>query len=277
MKIYKLLFFLFAFIGFHSCAEYVGNGEDNGGGSDDTPSNPVFVAKLVDNGAERVGETFEFTALLNGVNVTETTTFRVNGTNIEGHTYIPFRADEHSVIATKDDYTASFRFNVLDQNEVNRIEYDGQSYPVSSTTLSVFGNFSTGANKVIPIRYDYTLDNGTKIECTRWRLLSIEGADLATSTNALYSDVYVPFDENGQVQYPHEADVIYSNSGITKTNGSINNFYPTDSGYPKFNFVSFDTQSQTANYTIELKKGNEFAKLYWNGEYDEGYLGDIVP
>ncbi len=117
MKIYKLLFFLFTFIGFHSCAEYVGNGEDNGGDSDDTPSNPVFVAKLVDNGAERVGETFEFTATLNGQNVTETTNFRVNGSDIEGHTYIPFRADEHSVIATKDDYTASFRFNVLPQEE----------------------------------------------------------------------------------------------------------------------------------------------------------------
>jgi len=267
---------MFAFTGFHSCAEYVGNGEDNG--FDDTPGTPQFVARLVESEAKYVGDTFEFIAFLNGVNVTETTTFRVNGSDIEGHTYIPFRVDEHSVIATKDDYTTNFKFDVLAQGTgSNRIDYGGQSYPVSSTTLSVFGNFSTSANKVIPIRYDYTLDSGAKIECTRWRLLSIEGTDLATSTNAMYSDVYVPFDENGLVQYPHEADVIYSNSGITKTNGTVNNFYPTDSGYPIFNFVSFDTQNKTANYTIELKKGNEIAKLYWDGAYDDGYLGDIVP
>ena len=118
MKIYKLLFFLFAFIGFHSCAEYVGNGEDNGNGSDDdTPGNPQFVARLVQSEAKYVGDPFEFTAILNGVNVTETTTFRVNGSDIDGHTYIPFKAEEHSVIATKDGYTANFKFDVLEKDE----------------------------------------------------------------------------------------------------------------------------------------------------------------
>ncbi|SRR5690554_5788369 len=111
MKIYKLLFLVLAFAGVNSCAEYVGN--DGGGSFDDDDPSIEFVAQLVENDAKRVGDRFEFIATLNGVNVTSSTSFRVIGEDIPSNIYIPFRAGEHSVIATKDDYTANFKFNVL--------------------------------------------------------------------------------------------------------------------------------------------------------------------
>src|SRR5690554_7294572 len=85
MKIYKLLFLVLAFAGVNSCAEYVGN-EDVGGFDDDDPRFQ-FVAQLVDNDAKYVGDRFEFIALLNGANVTSTTSFRVIGED---------RSEEHT-------------------------------------------------------------------------------------------------------------------------------------------------------------------------------------
>lgn len=111
MKIYKLLFLVLTFAGVNSCAEYVGN-EDEGGFDDDDPRFE-FVAKLVDNDAKYVGDKFEFIALLNGANVTSTTSFRVIGEDITGNTYIPFKDGEHTVIATKDEHVTNFKFNVL--------------------------------------------------------------------------------------------------------------------------------------------------------------------
>lgn len=114
MKINKLLFFLLAFISFNSCAEYVDNGVKPDGPIN--PQEPTYTAKHSNpDEAKYVGDKFMFTAMLNGVNVTSTTKFRVNGTNIPSDSYTPVRVGEHSVIATMDDFSATFKFVVLEE------------------------------------------------------------------------------------------------------------------------------------------------------------------
>lgn len=113
MKINKLLFFILALISFNSCAEYVDNGVKPNGS--DNPEAQKFIAVHSNpEQAKYIGDKFEFMAMLSGVNVTATTKFKVNGTNMPGNSYTPVKTGSHSVIATMDNYTATFKFTVLE-------------------------------------------------------------------------------------------------------------------------------------------------------------------
>jgi len=111
MKINKLLFFLLALITFNSCVEYVDNGVKPDG--PEQPEEQNYTAAQANPEAKYVGDDFEFKATLNGVDVTSTTKFKVNGTDIKGKVYVPHKTGRHSVIATMDDFTANFNFTVL--------------------------------------------------------------------------------------------------------------------------------------------------------------------
>src|SRR5690606_10954617 len=87
-------------------------------------------------------------AKLNNVDVTSTTTFKVNGVELKrdynpknGYTYIAVAEGEHTVVATLDNFSYSFTFEVLEDEPEptgNRIEYGGESYPVSQTVWMLF-------------------------------------------------------------------------------------------------------------------------------------------
>lgn len=268
MKFYKLLFFLFAFFGFHSCAEYVGNGEDSGSG-DDTPDTPQFVARLVQSDAKYVGDTFEFIATLNGVNVTETTKFRVNGTDIDGFTYIPFKADEHSVIATKDNYTANFKFNVSAQGaQGNRIEYDGSSYPISKTSWFLNGKISQNGYE-FP---DITMPDGVT-PALNWLMYNHNGnsnnlEDIENSDHIFYTSILVPYDGSDltydDLIFPDIAEDIVIMEGEVVINRttvlSIDNV--------QYSFAPSGNTPNYVNYTgVATGTNSPNAYLYWDGNF----------
>src|SRR5690606_22794382 len=137
MKINKLLFFLLLVISLNSCVEYVNNGTMPDG--PEKPEEQKYTAEQANpEDAKYIGDVFEFKAMLNGVDVTASTKFRINGTNISGKTYTPAKLGDHSVIATMDNLTANFKFKVLEEEEEpepkgNRIEYAGKDYPLNTT------------------------------------------------------------------------------------------------------------------------------------------------
>lgn len=264
MKINKLLFFLFALIGFNSCVEYVDNGKLVEGPV--LPEEQKYTAKQANpQDAKYVGDVFEFEAMLNTINVTSATKFKVNGTEIKGNTYTPHRVGSHSVIATMDNFTANFKFTVLEKGDEptnNRIEYDGKTYPLTHTDWTVDVDKDTD----LPIVYDNV---GVPGKFTRWGLRSMDDPSFPMAANGIWIHVYVPVDQNEDPQNVHEVDVQelhFYNSAIVKIDGSLTTtFNPLDNGYPILNFISVN--GQNANYTIEIKAGNETAKLYWSGPY----------
>src|SRR5690606_36971389 len=143
MKINKLLLFLLALVSLNSCVEYVDNGVVPEG--PEKPEEQVFVAKLSEESeGEFVGDEFIFEATLNGVDVTSSTTFKVNGVDAKGNVFKAIKEGENAVLATMDDFTSTFRFTVKEKEEEepeeptgNRIEYDGKSYPVSETVWAL--------------------------------------------------------------------------------------------------------------------------------------------
>src|SRR5690606_52525 len=143
MKINKLLFFLLAVISLNSCVEYVNNGTKPDG--PEPPEQQKYTAEQANpEDAKYIGDVFEFKALLNGVDVTASTKFRVNGTNISGKEYTPAKVGDHSVIATMDNLTANFKFKVLEEDEEpeptgNRIEYNSVSNPLNTTLFVLNG------------------------------------------------------------------------------------------------------------------------------------------
>src|SRR5690606_16004892 len=189
MKINKLLFFLLAVFSLNSCVEYVDNGTEP-----DAPEKPevqVFVAKLSDDSeGEFVGDEFIFEATLNGVDVTSSTAFKVNGVNAKGNVFKAIKEGENAVLATMDNFTSTFRFTVKEKDEEepepeptgNRIEYDGKSYPVSET---VFVLHAPGG---VPV----TFEDANKNLSTLWVMASSEYDSDDETINQFVNFVYVP-------------------------------------------------------------------------------------
>lgn len=275
MKINKLLFFLLAVFSLNSCVEYVDNGTKPDG--PEKPEEQKFTAEQANpDDAKYVGDVFEFKAMLNGVDVTATTKFRINGTNIPGKTYTPVKTGDHSVIATMDNFTANFKFKVLEEDEEpeptgNRIEYGGDWRPVTNTYWAITRN---AQGQIVP--YNYTTEQGNTVLCTRWFLISADESDISkigTAANTHYMLVFVPVDMTDPnapaVYFPHEAPTLYTDGGYVTFDGNANEYSAESNTY---NFVSgTDPQSGvgTANYTADtsLVDNSEVAKLFWNGQY----------
>src|SRR5690606_8842519 len=110
-----------------------------------------------------------------GVDVTKSSKFKVNGvaTTNNASFYIPHKTGSHSVIATMDDYEATFKFTVLEEEEEpepeptgNRIEYGPSDWkPVTNTFWAITRN---AQNEIVP--YNYKVQ-GTDVLCTRWLLI----------------------------------------------------------------------------------------------------------
>lgn len=276
MKINKLLFFLLAVFSLNSCVEYVDNGTKPEG--PELPEEQKFTAIHSNpDEAKYVGDEFEFTAMLNSVDVTKSTKFKVSGTTIPGNTYTPVKTGSHTVIATMDNYTATFKFIVEEDEEEpeptgNRIEFDGEWKPVTNTFWAVTRN---AQNQIVPYNYP-TGQGNTTVLCTRWFLISADESDIAkigTAANTHYMLVYIPVDmtdPNAPVVYfPHEAPTLYTDGGYVTFDGNANEYNAESNTY---NFVSgTDPQSGvgTANYTADtsLVDNSEMAKLFWNGQY----------
>lgn len=274
MKINKLLFFLLALVSLNSCVEYVDNGTKPDG--PETPEQQVFKAELSNpEEAKYIGDVFMFKATLNGVDVTSTTKFKVNGTNITGSNYTPVKTGDHSVVATMDDFTANFKFTVLEEDTTpeptgNRIEYDGDWKPVTNTFWAITVN---AQNQIQP--YNYT-HQGNTVLCTRWLIISADEsdpADIGTAANTHYMLVYVPVDTSvtpNAIVYPHEAQQMFTAGGYVTFDGNANEYAVETNTY---NFVSGARPQSggigTADYTADttLENNPNMAKLFWNGQY----------
>jgi len=279
MKINKLLFFLLAVISLNSCVEYVNNGTMPDG--PEKPEEQKYTAEQANpEDAKYIGDVFEFKAMLNGVDVTASTKFRVNGTNISGKTYTPAKLGDHSVIATMDNLTANFKFKVLEEEEEpepkgNRIEYGGNDYPVSETMWLININ---GSNQIL----SYTR-NG--VECTLWALYSMEidnSQNPPVPVNRMVTAAYVPMKNPTTVYFPNEvpaSSLEYVNGGsvtinsnkVFDTNGATYTIATTGNSAS----VSITTPQPwlgTANYTIVATGANSgnSAKLFWDGSYEAG-------
>lgn|SRR5690554_5471823 len=257
----KLLFFLLTIFSFTSCVEYIDNGVVDF--NPEPPEENVYIAEVANpEEAKYIGDTFVFKATLNDVDVTESTIFRVNGTQIVGNTYLPHRTGSNSVIAAMDDYEYTFRFNVLERDEEpepeeNRIEYEGNSYPVDETLWTLMLD---GTNIL-------TID-GEAV----WILMSGKMDSSGEPQNQFVTIVTNPVNSSGQAVYPFAPDTTLSlMAGGLMLNGAevfeegsavTFNFATTGNNVP-------DTQNiGHANYTSVLTgTSSKTAELFWNGNY----------
>lgn len=280
MKINKLLFFLLAVFSLNSCVEYVDNGTKPNG--PELPEELKFLAVHSNpNEAKYIGDKFEFTAALNGVDVTKSTKFKVNGTTIPGSAYTPVKTGPHTVIATMDDYTATFKFTVLEDEEEplptgNRIEYGGKSYPVSETVWIVNTNAQNQIRK-------YTR-NG--VDCTFWALYSMEVDNTQTppvTVNQMVTAAYVPMKDASTVFFPNEVpastleyinggNVVINGTKVFDTTGATYTIASTGNSPSQDIFTVAQPWTGTANYTITATGANSgnSAKLFWDGAYEAG-------
>lgn len=273
MKINKLLILLLAFVGLHSCTEYLDNGTKSPG--IEPVETPDFVAGLADDNIKYyIGDTVVLKATLNEVDVTSTTIFKVNGVELKrdysprnGNIYVAKNIGEHSVTATLDDLMDSFTFNIEEEPSGNRIEYGGDFYPVSQTVWILHvkdgdPEYFKDANDVL-----YTL----------WAMISSELDTNDDVINQFVTFKYIPL--NGQnIAFPHQnpAGMVHVGGGYVTINGNdvfntenvTYNFNSTGNTMPDFNSTPL---TGTANYTGLATGENKEAELFWEGDYY--YLG----
>lgn len=275
MKINKLLFFLLAVFSLNSCVEYVDNGTKPDG--PEKPEEQNYTAQQANpTVAKYVGDTFEFKAMLNGVDVTSTSKFKVNGTAISGKTYVPHKTGSHSVIATMDNFEATFKFTVLEDEEPveptgNRIEYGGKSYPVSEVLWLVHAE----NNQIVPY-------NRGGVTCTVWAMMAVEldPNDDEKVINQFLTFAYVPIKSNGKLAFPNntagpfehlpggfvtiDGNDVFDTTNVTYTFAGTGNTSPADDTPTPW--------SGTANFTglaTGANSGNS-AELFWNGAWNGG-------
>src|SRR5690554_1229595 len=118
MRIYKLLILMMVFFGLHSCSEYWDNGKRHPG--PEPAETSEFKADLYVPGVKHIGDTIMLKAELDGVDVSTTTIFKVNGVELKrdysplnGNRYIARQIGQYNVVATLDDFTDSFTFEVI--------------------------------------------------------------------------------------------------------------------------------------------------------------------
>src|SRR5690606_2668735 len=274
MKINKLLLFLLALASLNSCVEYVDNGVIPPG--PEKPEERLYAAEVANpEEAKYVGDKFEFKATLNGVDVTKSSKFKVNGvaTTNNASFYIPHKTGSHSVIATMDDYEATFKFTVLEKDEEepepeptgNRIEYGGKSYPVSETVWIVH---SDGGIKA------YNNSNG--VACTVWLMISSEYDSNDKVLHQFATAVYVPIKSDQTLAFPNESSgafehinggaVVINGSKVFDTTNATYTFAGTGNTAPTGTPAPW---SGTANYTsiaTGASSGNS-AELFWDGTW----------
>jgi len=278
MKFNKLLFFLFALVSLNSCVEYVDNGSKTDGQEPAEQQN--FVAKQSNaDTATKVKEIFEFEGKFNNVDVTSSTKFKVNGVDIKGNTYTPFKEGSHSVLATYLNFTSTFKFTVLPADEEpepeptgNRIEYGGKSYPVSSTQWIIH----VEDNKIVTF-------NRNGVTCTLWALMSLELDVDEKVVNQFLTFAYVPLQADGKLAYPNNSPgtlehvngglVVINKTEVFKTAAATYNFEATGNTTPQ-NGASFPL-SGTGNYTALATASGSSAELFWNGPWD-GFGSSLI-
>jgi len=219
-----------------------------------------------------VGDTVVLKATLNDVDVTSTTIFKVNGIELKrdyspknGNIYVARNIGDHSVVATLDDFMDSFTFTIIEEEEEpeptgNRIEYDGETYPVNNTFWIVNGDGDAG------VAYLEDISVGTEtVSCTKWLIVSTDTPNLQNATAFYYNLVYVSLNPDGTPAFPDEG-TIYFQSGLVRVN-TVTNLEMDNASY------SFNTVTATnADYTSEASLENsQEAKLYWNGAYQFGF------
>lgn len=268
MKMNKLLFFLLALISLNSCVEYVDNGVKPENGQ--TPEEQKFTAEQSNpTTAKYVSDTFEFKAMLNNVDVTKSTKFKVNGVLQPGNSYIPHKEGSHSVIATMDDKEASFKFTVLPKDEEpepepkgNRIEYDGKSYPVTKTQwgLIVDGNALFiqkigGVDHALWYMTSSGFDSANKV-------IHEFGTIIAMPVNSK-GQAILPFADSSMIIHVGGYLALDGNEVFEESSNVVYTFAATGNTQPN------DQNIGTANYTGVMtdKKTNGTAELFWNGDY----------
>lgn len=279
MKINKLLFFFIALFSISACTtEYVDNGVKP---NVDILKDRILRAELKATAAKYVGDTFEFQASMNGVDVTKTTKFKVNGTSVKDNTYIPHRVGSHSVIATMEDFEVTFKFNVLSADEgepepeptTNRIEYEGISKPVTKTVWMAIGDPVSGSLLLHNVQQG---NNGPNVMCTKWILVSFDGATIDKSKNLYYTMCFIPQGAGAPIVYPHESTDMFLGSGHVIFDGQQTAIMWKNT----YDFISVTkpTNGSTAEYNATTILGdNKEVKLFWDGPYTYEVIKDPVP
>lgn len=269
MKINKLLFFLLAVISLNSCAEYVDYGVVPEG------SIPMdFKANVKPTAAKYVGDTFEFEAKLNNTPVTPSTTFKVNGNEISGYTYVPLTDAEYTVVATFEipgsaAKVATFKFKAekkptTEPGTGNRIEYNGNN-PLNTTYFILDGVETQQGVNLPPI----TMPDGVT-PASSWIMVNFSGNDPNTAANMFLLEVLVPLSGNN-ILFPFEsqqvvimgANVEVNNTEIFTVNtislafGASGNTPPSQQGNGNANYTSM----------VNGSGSGQTAELFWNGEY----------
>lgn len=277
MKINKLLFFLLALVSFNSCVEYVDNGTKTDG--PEPPEEQKYTAEQANpEEAKYIGDTFEFKAMLNGTNVTSTTKFKINGSAINGKTYVPHKTGSHSVIATMDNYEATFKFTVLEKDEEepeptgNRIEYGGKDYPLNTTQWILLRD-STG--EIIQSTV------GGKIHVL-WAMVSMDGTEMNNSDDLFLTVVYVPTvkgtDGKDYIAIPNQVNgstILHDNGeividGVSEFDTANATYVFAATGNTQPNLNNPAPYIAQANYTGKASgaSSGESADLFWNGDYE---------
>lgn len=277
MRMYKLLFLFLTLISLNSCVEYVDNGVQPGNG--ETPEETKYTAEIVSNGAKYVGDTFEFKAMLNNVDVTSSTKFKVNGTEIKGFKYDAFKEGANSVVATMNNYTANFKFTVLPKEEEpeptdgNRIEYAGKSYPLS-TNLWLLYFTSDGKNIAV--------QDINGVPHTVWLMYTGDNSDPTKASNYTLLQVFVPAKKLPSGEYdlafPNEPATspivhnqgsifingkeVFQTKNITFTFAATGNTIPADLDDPF-------PWSAKSNYTAVATgaASGDSSEIFWNGSH----------
>ena len=273
MKINKLLFFLLAVFSLNSCVEYVDNGTKPDG--PEKPEEQKFTAKH--NNAEEakyVGDDFEFAAMLNNLDVTSTTIFKVNGTQIKGNVYTPHKTGSHSVVATMDNFTANFKFTVLEKDDEpeptgNRIEYGGKSYPFTSNSLTQWAVYVDQTSGV-PVKFE---EKGALY--TAWQMANVEFDSTGEEIiNSFITTVLVPRDTDEEALLPYEplsgiihvsGRIVINKKVIFDTNSVVYTFSSSGNTEP----TGGSGTMGTANYSgvVNGKNSGETASVFWEGAY----------
>lgn len=272
MKIYKLLILLLVITGIYSCTEYLDNGKNTTG--PEPVETPEFVAGLADDSIKYyVGDTIVLKATLNEVDVTSTTIFKVNGIELKrdyspknGNIYIAKNLGEHSVVATLDEFMDNFTFTIIEEEEEptgNRIEYDGEFYPVSETLWILH---------VEDGEPEYFKDEDDNL-FTLWGMISSEYDSNDEVLHEFVTFAYIPLDgQNIALPYQNPAEMIHVGGGYVTINGNDvfdtedanYNFAGTGNTMPDFNS---NPPVGAANYTGLATGENKEAELFWEGDY----------
>src|SRR5690606_12110228 len=145
------------------------------------------------------------------------TTFNANGVAVNGNGYVAIKEDEKAVLDTKDAFTFTIRLTVKEigveepEPTGNRIEDDDKAFEVKTTIWLL----NVKSDEDVPYPYELTLQDGSKVLCTKWMMISTSATNVTNLQQVMDSDyyylsvVYVPVNSDNTVAFPDETTTYF--------------------------------------------------------------------